>query len=213
VPFQLGHPMGTPGDAAFQKRVLRALLDLFNRPEGPIIEDFNEDEEESDEIVMLSCPVIYSNIETESENKDPLYSALTREIRSMRSWYEASLAKRHRTTVGVSRLALDDLGDFIYSFLKDESPENPRDDVLLPNILKMAVEDLKSYYIEGLTAQPGQEKVSGKKLAEWFWEETVAGKVIWNVKTVCEKSNDRMMAMTAGHMLIPGDIARKKQAG
>jgi hypothetical protein len=185
VPFQLGHPLGTPNDAEFQKRVLIALLGLFNRTDCPVIEDYDEEEEENDEVVMLSCPVNYSNMKSDSGDDDSLLAALKREMMAMRSWYEASVAKRGRTTVGVSGIALDNLGSFVCSFLQDGLPENPRDDVPLSNTLKMAVEDLKSYYIEGLTAQPGQETASSRKLADWFWDETVAGKVVWEIREAC----------------------------
>ncbi|MBN2239143.1 MAG: hypothetical protein JW712_05165 [Dehalococcoidales bacterium] len=213
MPFQLGHPLGTPNDADFQKRVLMALFDLFDRPAGPVLEDYGEDEEEVDDMTVLSCPVIYTDVDNDSGDQDPLLAGLNREMMAMRSWYDMAVAQRQRTTVGVSGIELDNLAGFVYSFLGDETPENPRSDVPLSNSLKMAVEDLKSYYIEGITAQPGQEKASSRRLADWFWDETVAGKVIWDVKTKYEKSEDRMMAMTAGHMLVPGDIVRKRQTG
>ena len=41
---QLGRPLGEPGDAPFQRRVLLAALGLLERTDGPVIlEDFNED--------------------------------------------------------------------------------------------------------------------------------------------------------------------------
>src|SRR5262249_42168378 len=41
---QLGRPLGEPGDAAFQRRVLLAALGLLVRTDGPVIlEDFAED--------------------------------------------------------------------------------------------------------------------------------------------------------------------------
>ena len=41
---QLGRPLGEPGDAPFQRRVLLAALALLERTDGPVIlEDFNED--------------------------------------------------------------------------------------------------------------------------------------------------------------------------
>jgi len=41
---QLGRPLGEPGDAAFQRRVLMAALALLERTDGPVIlEDFTED--------------------------------------------------------------------------------------------------------------------------------------------------------------------------
>ncbi|SVE14489.1 uncharacterized protein METZ01_LOCUS467343, partial [marine metagenome] len=42
VPFELGRPMGAPNDPEFQKKVLRAALELLDRDDGPVlIEDFS----------------------------------------------------------------------------------------------------------------------------------------------------------------------------
>ena len=44
VPFELGRPMGAPNNPEFQKRVLRAALNLLDRYDGPVlIEDFPEE--------------------------------------------------------------------------------------------------------------------------------------------------------------------------
>ena len=40
VPFDFGHPFGAPGAVALQTNVLRQALDLFERPEGPVLEDW-----------------------------------------------------------------------------------------------------------------------------------------------------------------------------
>ena len=42
VTFELGRPMGIPGDAPFQRCVLRAALDLLARTDGPLIADHLE---------------------------------------------------------------------------------------------------------------------------------------------------------------------------
>ena len=47
VPFMLGRPFGAPNAPDFQRKVLRALLSLFERPAGPVIEDFPEEAPES----------------------------------------------------------------------------------------------------------------------------------------------------------------------
>ena len=43
VPFPLGRPLGKAGDAAFQQKVIMSALELLNRSEGPILEDFHYD--------------------------------------------------------------------------------------------------------------------------------------------------------------------------
>jgi hypothetical protein len=211
VPFQLGRPLGPPDDAAFQKRVLVALLELLEAPAGPVLEDFPEDEPESDAITVLSCPVNFTRDAEASGDADEMLAAFHREITTMRPWYDMSVNKRQRTTVGVSGIALEDLGDFIYAFVRGEPPENPRDDLPLANTLKLAVEDLKSYYNEGITAQPGQEQASSKVLQDWFWDETVGGKVLLSLMKVCTASDDKTMQMMGSHFIAPGDVARRQK--
>jgi len=186
------------------------LLKLLEAPEGPVLEDFPEDEPESDEIVVLACPVNFARGAKDSGDADEMLTAFRREITAMRPWYDMAVNKRQRTTVGVSGIELDNLGDFLYAFVKGEPPENPRKDIPLSNTLKFAVEDLKSYYIEGITVQPGQANASGKMLRDWFWDETVGGKVLLALKKVCEASNDRMTQMIGSHFLVPGEVARRK---
>ncbi len=210
VPFELGRPLGPPDDPEFQKRVLLALLKLLEAPEGPVLEDFPEDEPESEEIIVLSCPVNFAREAEESGDTDEMLTALRREITAMRPWYDVAVNKRQRTTVGVSGIGLDNLGDFIFAFVRGEPPENPRDDIPLSNTLKFAVEDLKSYYIEGITAQPGQASASSKMLQDWFWDETVGGKVLLALKKVCEASTDDMTKMIGAHFIVPGEVARRK---
>lgn len=43
VPFELGRPFGMPGDADFQKRVLRRVLALLEAESGPVLEDYPEE--------------------------------------------------------------------------------------------------------------------------------------------------------------------------
>lgn len=205
VPFELGRPLGPPDDAGFQKRVLLSLLKLFEAKQGPVLEDFPEDEPESDEVTVLACPVNYAQEAAAPDGADTLLAAFRREITVMRPWYDLAVNNRNRTTVGVSRIPLEDLGDFIYAFTSSKTPENPRKDIPLASMLKFAVEDLKSYYIEAITAQPGQEKASSKKLQDWFWDDTVCGKILLTVKKTCEVSPDEMIKMIGTHFLVPGN--------
>jgi hypothetical protein len=211
VPFDLGRPLGPPGDVAFQKRVLLALMSMFEAEDGPILEDFPEDEPEtSGEVAVLSCPVDFTGNMEESQETDPLRSAFRHEMMALRPWYDMGVARRRRTTVGVSGLELEVLCDFIYSFVKGAWPENPRDDIPLEYTLKFAVEDLQSYYIEAITSQPGQEDVSGRALKKWFWDETQAAKVLLELKEVCQSSPDESMSRMAAHFIVPMEVAQSK---
>lgn len=211
MPFELGRPLGAPDDPAFQKRVLLASLKLLEATDGPVLEDFPEDEPETEAITVLACPVNFSRDTTEPGESDPLLASFRREMTAMRPWYDMAVSKRQRTTVGVSGIDLEALADFIYAFIKGPEPENPRDDIPLVNTLKLAIEDLKSYYIEGITLQPGQTGASSQVLNNWFWDDTVAGKVLLEVKKACEVSPDKTTRMMGTHSIVPHDVVQRHE--
>jgi hypothetical protein len=203
--------MGAPDEPSFQRRVLMDVLQLLESPgPPPVLEDFPEDEPESSDITVLACPVNFHRAAIEEGDTEPLRTEFLHEMKALRPWYNASLNIRHRTTVGVSNIDLDELGDFIYAFSRGEEPVNPRSDIPLAYTLKLAVEDLKSYYIEGITSQPGQAGASSKVLQDWFWDETAAGRVLMEIKKACEASDDKMMNMIGSRFIVPGDVARRQ---
>ena len=119
----------------------------------------------------------------------------------MRPWYDEAVAKRKRTTVGVSGLDIDAIPDFLCSFFDGGVPQIPRQDISLAYVLNLAVDDLKSYYFEGVTAQPGQESASSRVLADWFWAETVAARVLFAVSEACLVSGDVLFQIVGGALL------------
>ncbi len=204
VSFELGRPLGIPDDPPFQKRVLLAALKLLEAPDGPLIEDFPEDVPVStDDITALACPVNFTQDGTDLEETEQLYAAFKRELVTLRPWYDIAVEKRGRTTVGSSGMDIDAIGDFVYSFLSDSVPENPRDDMPVTNALKLAADDLKAYYFEGITAQPGQEHASSQTLSDWFWHETVAAKVMMAIKDRYENSEDRALRIASRAFIVP----------
>ncbi len=208
VPFELGRPLGVPGDPAFQRRVLLAVLKLVEAPEGPVLEDYPEEAPVSQgEIMALSCPVNFVQDQADIGESEKLHQALKNEITALHPWYNMAVEKRGRTTVMAANGKIDATGDFIFSFLGDELPENPRDDIAIGYTMKLAADDLKAYYLEGITAQPGQEYASSQVLADWFWNETVAGKVLLNIKSKLENSEDDALRIAARALLVPTKVA------
>jgi hypothetical protein len=212
VSFELGRPIGVPNDSSFQRRVLLAALNLFEAKSGPVLEDFPEDAPVLDgEITALSCPVNFAQEDVNVSRMDQLCSAFKKEMITMRPWYDLAVQKRGRTTYGVSRVELDDLGDFICSFLKGEVPENPRDDIALPYTLNLATDDLKAYYFEAITTQPGQESPSSESLSDWFYNDTLAGKILYTLRGVSKKSDDGLMKILGTVLIIPAAQVAKTE--
>jgi len=187
VPFIMGRPFGAPDEPEFQKRVLRTALLMIDRDSGPILEDFpDEAPGESEEMGGWVCPVSFPQPEAE----DTVAELLRREMQELRTWYDIGLEKRGRTTVGSSELSIDVIADLLIRIADGEIPDNPRTDVDLGESVRLAVEDFKAFYYEAATAQPGSAKASADDLADWFWLQTEAGKLILRCRAVCQKSDD-----------------------
>lgn len=204
MPFELGRPLGVPGDAAFQTRVLRAALQLLDAPSGPVLVDFPDDAPPvADDATPLICPISFAPPPEALSDTDHLRAALQREIGQLRTWYDLAVTQRGRTTVGVSRLTPEEIGAFIGAFLDGRIPPHARADIPLAALFRFAVEDLKAYYCEAITAQPGQHAVDSQTLADWFWRETTAGRVLFAVHEVCKQSEVPGMHVVATSFLIP----------
>ncbi|MBI4304540.1 MAG: hypothetical protein HY665_09430 [Chloroflexi bacterium] len=204
VPFELGRPLGVPNNPAFQERVLLAALKLLEAPEGPVLADFPEDAPvSSGEPVVLACPYLPKEEDATITETERLCQAFKAEIMSLRPWYDMAVEKGRRTTVGLSRLDLENLGSFICSFLTESKPENPRKDVSLAYELRYAADDLKAYYHEAITAQPGAGAPTSDALAEWFWEDTLGGKILLAVREACSKSGDDSLQRVARSQIVP----------
>jgi D-proline reductase (dithiol) PrdB len=203
VPFELGRPLGVPGDSAFQTGVLRQALDLLERTSGPVLADYPEDAPAlADAPTALVCPVNFAPPVALS-NTDQLRVALQQEIGQLRTWYDLALSRRGRTTMGVSGLTPEELGTFIGAFLDGKAPPNPQPEIPLATLFRYAVEDLKAYYGEALSAQPGQRATDGKTVADWFWQETTAAQVLFAIQEVSKHSDVPGMQVVATSFLIP----------
>ncbi|MDZ7784636.1 MAG: hypothetical protein U5K56_17425 [Halioglobus sp.] len=168
VSFPLGRPLGRAGDAAFQHRVIAHALDLLNRPSGPVLEDFPEDLDEEIVDTAPACPVSFGPRRGDS---DLWVDRLLREFDALRPWYELSLRRRGRTTVGLSGDAIDVILEKLAAWLDDRSQA-------LADFtwFKRAIEDVKAWYGEALTAQPGDYPPGhGERL---IWEQTVLGEAL-----------------------------------
>jgi len=168
VSFPLGRPLGKPGDVGFQREVILAALDLLSRPEGPVLEDFSQDLPELEPDLLMACPVAFPKGHEESSS---WVTRLTSELGLLQPWYELSLHRREgRTLVGVADQSpvknMVALGELL------DAGSLPRD----VKWLKTAVEDLKAYYSEAMTAQPGDHDHEAQQTQ--FWQESVLGEAI-----------------------------------
>ena len=99
---QLGRPLGEPGDAPFQRRVLLAALALLERTDGPVIlEDFNEDPPGWQDTPDWRAPPL---VETSDplETPDAWSAAFDAELSALLPLWRIAQTRFGRTTVGLS---------------------------------------------------------------------------------------------------------------
>ncbi len=137
VTFELGRPLGIPDDPPFQRRVVKAALDLLACTDGPLIADYPEHVAEDTDFTGWACPINLAPSQVDS---------LAAEIDRLAVWYDRAVATQDRTTVGVSGLDMPAAGGLVTTALDGALPE--------AQALKQAIDDLKAYYLEAAAGVP-----------------------------------------------------------
>jgi len=213
VPFMLGRPLGAPNDPLFQRRVLLAALQLLEESAGPILRDYPEDAPDpvgDEEQEGAACPVNFSRPQPSGEGQHALAHALAEEIAQLLPWHDLAVRRRGGGTSGLSGLTPEAAGAFIMSFLGTHPPENYRSEQPLGVSLKQACDDLRAFYEEAATAQPGQ--LSSAQLQAWYYFGTTAGEVLRELRNVCLQSDDKSLRLFAELTLLPRGVAQRVRA-
>lgn len=199
VSFPLGRPLGVPGDAGFQQRVIDAALDLFERGSGPVLEDFPYDVPSVEAMSAPACPVSFSSPDADSNS---WVDRLVRELTELQPWYELGRQNRHgRTLVGINRHSPMENAISVGSQL-DEN-RLPLTD--LPGF-KSAIEDLKAYYLEALTAQPGEYQY--ELVQQTLWQKTTLGAALIEFYHRFTQQEDRRLRLIA-RIIVPREAVEQ----
>ncbi len=202
VSFELGRPLGVPNNPEFQISVLKHALQLFAVRSGPVLEDFPHDAPDSGSApAQVACPVNFSHRPAATSLVGQLTEQFTAEMDQMHSWYDIARKKKNRTT-GVSGLSLSNVVRLLTGFIEEEIRTSLIEDPALPDKLRMSCEDIKAYYFEAVSAQPGQPTDS-RSLADWFWGETSAALVINRIREICLEDTSGKLALHGKLLLVP----------
>jgi hypothetical protein len=192
VPFELGRPLGAPNDPEFQLDVLRSLLNLFTEESGPVIRDYPHDSPVASTADQAwSCVIPLPPLEQELTPAAALKQSLQLEVGSLTPWYSESLSRSGRTTFGLSGLdatSMPEVAGYLADLASGEKTEYPDGfDTSLPNAVRYLFDDVKAFYMEAASEQPGSPPPGGDRMWEWFFYETRMGQVFYDVR-------DRTMA-------------------
>ncbi len=183
VPFPLGRPFGTPHAPDFQREVLRALLALFERPSGPVLEDFPDDAPpgpDGEETDALVCPVSFPQMPQELISE--WHVRLAEEQAALAPWH-ALAEQQGRAAEGVSALSIQEALAVLANFVAEDGAL-PAGLAEPARTLRNVAEDVRGWYAAAITAQPGP-KPSPVAVADWFWGETAAGAALLAAYPIC----------------------------
>ncbi len=205
VPFELGRPLGTPNEPAFQRRVLAAALALFDEPEGPVLSDFPDEAppaavtaEEDD---GLFCPVSFPS--PDDARAPTLIERVCDEIGRLQPWHDLALARGRRSTVGASGLEPLAIAEFLDAVANEGAGAgSPVPGVSVAQLLKLAGDDLTAFYHEAAAARP-DVRHTAEDAVRWFWTETQAGALLLAVRDAGAASDDPALKAVATRLLVP----------
>jgi len=204
VPFELGRPFGAPNQPALQSEVLEATLDLLQQASSPpfvaefdtAIEVPTSEEQDSE---GWACPI---SLPAPEMALDPT-EQLLEEVRLLQPWYDRGRRDRGHSAVGASGLEIREIVRWLATLAGDVTmpSEDPGRDGNFALRLKLAVEDLKAFYLEAATAQPGP--TSSKAAFDWFWKSTLAAELLRRLRDALSQDEDPLVRLYAGATLVP----------
>ena len=206
VSFPLGRPLGIPGDADFQHDVLRATFGMLSTATEPTIEDYPTNLP-NDDYEAWACPLAL-----EVDPDDSLGGRLLAEVGRLRPWAAETRRSRGRTLFGLSGAGPDGIDDVVTVLAEvaesgnvTELPDTDTDWAHpMPFLLRHLAEDLRSFYHEGIAAQPGDTPPNHDALNRWIFGETVLGEVLLTIGDHLSTAGDAdPMALVTRNLMIP----------
>ncbi len=197
VPFELGRPLGAPNAPEFQRHVLRRALALLDsQPPGPHADELEDDAPAVTGAEPWACPVSFGL----PEGDETPASTVLAEVRLLMPWFERGRTQRGHTGTGASGLDIEAVCAMLGQLAEQQSVAE-RPGLSSADLVKLAVEDLKLFYLEAVTAQPNAPNAD--EVRRWFWEETAAGALIRELKEALAGHEDKALSLYARFTFVP----------
>jgi hypothetical protein len=201
VPFELGRPLGTPNNAAFQKHVISSALELLEAPSGPVLlVDYPHEDPSAVDRDDWSRPFNFAE-----SIPDPSYSvqfaaALDDEMQALAPLHRAYVAANRRTMVGESGMDIEGCRKFFVAYLADPAATAAANPMIW---VPWVVDDLRYHYLEAmLSAHPVIP--SSRQLEGWFWDRTVLARGLLALRNKLIADTDTMTRFVGERALLPG---------
>ena len=203
VPFELGRPLGAAKDEQFQIRVITAALRLLETAPGPaVLEDFPDDDPTANDLPGWRPPGDFTAGAIDIGERETLERALRQEVLAIAPFHERFVAANRRTAIGLSRLSIDDCARLLAAGLAGTLPVSPDPSASPVQALRWAVDDVKAYYLEAMSADGAMP--SSRQMQSWFWDRTLVARAIIALRRQLLASDDKRSQAIGRMNLVPG---------
>jgi hypothetical protein len=209
VPFELGRPFGAPEDAALQRWVIECALGLLERTDGPVLETFDYPRETADGGSGWSSPIPPAPDLSLANDAESFTTALRSEIVALEPAFAKWSAAGGRRLDRVSGLSPAEAAALVLRLAGDPAMESPREGYTATLAVKFAADDLKHAYYQAALSQPGAP--SDVEVDDWFFGETLAGKLLFCLRDALLAAEDEAIRGFASHAFVPSHQAHRAQ--
>ena len=178
--FPLGRPLGKPGDAEFQHRVLAHAFDLVERATEPIVETFG-DSIADDGDGATSCPL--------PPRHNPDLPAAVDEAKGLRPAFDRAIAKLGDRAGTGRAVAPDGIPAAVAAFVKI-SEGVPWKEAGIPGVPARVAQDIRGYY-EMAALSLVEHTPAAWETTRWFLNHTEAGKAIVGARQVMKDAGEK----------------------
>jgi len=188
--FPLGRPLGRPGDAAFQHRVLAHAFSLLDAP-GPVFEVFGEAiHDDASEVLACALP----------PRHDPGIHPAVDEARGLRHAYDRAV-ERYGNRSGTGRvIGPDGVADAVQALVR-VADGVPWKDAGIPGIPARVAQDIRGYY-ETAALGLADHVPSAWAGTLWFFDRTEAGAILLRARAAMR---DAGVKQPIWFYMAPGD--------
>jgi hypothetical protein len=192
VPFELGRPFGAPDEPDFQRRVLLDALRMLERADGPIMETFPDAPPDTPaELPSWSPPIERVRANRPFADDDEVAAAVAMEIAGLRPSYDRWVRQGGRRLDRITGKDPKEIVGLILAYTRDQSIDSAMPSYPRHLAVKFAADDLKHFYYQAALARPA--RVTDVEMDEWFFEGTLAGRLIVNLREALLKSGDETL--------------------
>jgi hypothetical protein len=122
------------------------------------------------------------------------------EAKSLLPLWHRARTLLNKTTVGISGLTPDAAVEYIDRYHSADPMPNPKGMARVSRA-RSAIDDIKVFYIEAAFANGGRP--SSLQLNDWFWKQTLAGRMILDFQECARLTDDRNLNLIADSLVPP----------